>query len=42
MIVRIEPADKEFEGHLQFIDQVKGGNIPREYIPSIQKVLSAL
>ena len=37
MIVRIEPADKEFEGHLQFIDQVKGGNIPREYIPSIQK-----
>ena len=37
MIVRIEPADKEFEGHLQFVDQVKGGNIPREYIPSIQK-----
>ncbi len=37
MIVRVEPADEDFEGELQFIDQVKGGNIPREYIPSIQK-----
>ena len=37
MIVRVEPADADFEGVLQFIDQVKGGNIPREYIPSIQK-----
>ena len=37
MIVRVEPADAEFEGSLQFIDEVKGGNIPKEYIPSIQK-----
>ena len=37
MIVRVEPAEKDFDGQLQFIDQVKGGNIPREYIPSIQK-----
>jgi elongation factor G len=37
MIVRVEPADKDFEGGLQFIDEVKGGNIPKEYIPSIQK-----
>ena len=37
MIVRVEPADADFEGTLQFVDQVKGGNIPREYIPSIQK-----
>ncbi|MDO4789905.1 MAG: elongation factor G [Porphyromonas sp.] len=37
MIVRVEPADAEFEGELQFIDEVKGGNIPREFIPSIQK-----
>ncbi|MDD3322791.1 MAG: elongation factor G [Paludibacter sp.] len=37
MIVKVEPADKDFEGTLQFIDQVKGGNIPKEYIPSIQK-----
>jgi elongation factor G len=43
MIVRVEPADKEFEGSLQFIDSVKGGNIPKEYIPSIQKgFLSAM
>jgi elongation factor G len=37
MIVRVEPADVDFEGTLQFVDQVKGGNIPKEYIPSIQK-----
>ena len=37
MIVRVEPADKDFEGELQFVDEVKGGNIPKEYIPSIQK-----
>ena len=37
MIVRVEPADDDFEGELQFVDQVKGGNIPKEYIPSIQK-----
>ncbi len=37
IIVRVEPADKDFEGTLQFMDEVKGGNIPKEYIPSIQK-----
>lgn len=37
MIVRVEPADPEFEGTLQFINEVKGGNIPKEYIPSIEK-----
>ena len=37
IVVRVEPADKDFEGSLQFIDVVKGGNIPKEYIPSIQK-----
>ncbi len=30
------PADNEQEG-LQFIDQVKGGNIPKEFIPSVRK-----
>ena len=36
IIVEIGPAD---EGHtgLQFDNQVKGGNIPKEYIPCIQK-----
>ncbi len=37
MIVRVEPADPEFEGALEFVNEVKGGNIPKEYIPSIQK-----
>jgi elongation factor G len=37
MIVKVEPADADFDGTLQFVDVVKGGNIPKEYIPSIQK-----
>ena len=37
IIVRMEPADEGFEGSLQFIDEVKGGNIPKEFIPSVQK-----
>jgi elongation factor G len=37
IIVRIEPADADFQGSLQFIDEVKGGNIPKEFIPSVQK-----
>lgn len=34
--VEIMPAEEGFTG-LQFIDQVKGGNIPREFIPSVEK-----
>ncbi|MCD7972082.1 MAG: elongation factor G [Candidatus Azobacteroides sp.] len=34
---RVGPADADFETGLQFIDEVKGGNIPKEFIPSIQK-----
>ncbi len=41
IIVRVEPADEGFEGTLQFEDVVKGGNIPKEYIPSIQKGFQA-
>ena len=37
IIVRIEPVDEGFEGSLQFIDEVKGGNVPKEFIPSVQK-----
>ena len=37
IIVRVEPVDEGFEGSLQFIDEVKGGNIPEEFIPSVQK-----
>src|SRR6056297_3188846 len=34
--VNIEPADDGQPG-LEFIDKVKGGNIPREFIPSVEK-----
>lgn len=37
IICRVEPVDEGFEGNLQFIDEVKGGDIPKEFIPSIQK-----
>ncbi len=37
MVLRVGPVDENFEGALQFVDEVKGGNIPKEYIPSIQK-----
>ncbi len=37
IIVKVGPADVDFEGSLQFVDEVKGGNIPKEYIPAIQK-----
>jgi elongation factor G len=37
IIVKVGPVDADFEGSLQFVDEVKGGNIPKEYIPAIQK-----
>ena len=37
IICRVEPVDPDFEGSLQFVDEVKGGDIPKEFIPSIQK-----
>ena len=36
LTIEVSPADKEEEG-LQFIDEVRGGSIPREFIPSIKK-----
>ncbi len=36
IIVEIGPADEGVTG-LQFLDEVKGGNIPREFIPSVEK-----
>jgi len=40
IIVIVEPADKGITG-LQFIDKVKGGRIPREFIPSVEKGFTA-
>ena len=36
IIVEIGPADEGVTG-LQFIDEVKGGNVPREFIPAVEK-----
>jgi elongation factor G len=36
IIVKIEAGDKEKEG-LQFENLIKGGSIPREFIPSVEK-----
>ena len=38
IIVTIGPKDEDYkEGDLQFINEVKGGNVPKEFIPSVQK-----
>ncbi len=36
MTFDLMPADKDVRG-LQFVNEVKGGHIPKEYIPSIEK-----
>jgi elongation factor G len=36
IIVEIGPADEGVNG-LQFVNEVKGGNIPKEFIPSVEK-----
>lgn len=41
IIVNIGPVDDDYDakenGGLQFVNEVKGGNIPKEFIPSVQK-----
>ena len=45
IIVNVGPVDEDYDikenGPLQFINEVKGGNIPKEFIPSIQKGFEA-
>ncbi|MCI5778163.1 MAG: elongation factor G [Bacteroidales bacterium] len=36
IIVRIEPIDEGKTG-LQFINEVKGGNVPKEFVPAVEK-----
>ena len=34
----LSPVDSDFEGEgLQFVNEIKGGNIPKEFIPSVEK-----
>lgn len=38
IIVNVGPKDEDFtESSLQFVNKVTGGNIPKEFIPSVQK-----
>ncbi len=38
IIFEMGPADEDFEGTgLQFVNVIKGGNIPKEYMPSVEK-----
>jgi elongation factor G len=38
MSFELGPVDKDFEGSgVQFVDQIKGGSIPKEFIPAIEK-----
>ena len=42
IIVKVGPVDEDFkEGGLQFINSVTGGNIPKEFIPAVQKGFEA-
>jgi elongation factor G len=37
ILFELGPVDEGFDGELQFINEVTGGNIPREFIPSVEK-----
>jgi elongation factor G len=37
IVVKIGPADDETKEGLTFVNNIKGGNIPKEYIPSVEK-----
>jgi len=38
IIVNIGPKDEDYkEDDLQFVNEVKGGNVPKEFIPAVQK-----
>ncbi|PWH85839.1 elongation factor G [Brumimicrobium oceani] len=37
IVVKISPQEDKEKLGLEFINSIKGGNVPREYIPSVQK-----
>ena len=37
IVVKIEPQSEEGKSGLEFINSIKGGNIPKEFIPSVEK-----
>ena len=37
IVVKISPQDDDEKTGLEFINSIKGGNVPKEYIPSVEK-----
>lgn len=37
IVVRIEAADADAKEGLQFVNEIKGGNVPREFVPAVEK-----
>ena len=37
IVFELGPVDEGFEGKLQFVNEVKGGNVPKEFVPSVEK-----
>ncbi|MGA9326430.1 MAG: elongation factor G [Salegentibacter sp.] len=38
IVFEMGPVDEDFEGDgLQFVDEIKGGRIPKEFVPSVEK-----
>jgi elongation factor G len=37
ILFKLGPVDEGFEGRLQFVNEIKGGNIPREFVPAVEK-----
>lgn len=37
IVFKLGPADEDWTGGLQFVNEIKGGNIPREFVPSVEK-----
>ena len=37
IMISLGPVEDEKEQGLEFVDEIKGGNIPKEFIPSVQK-----
>ncbi|MDC6362451.1 MULTISPECIES: elongation factor G [Flavobacteriaceae] len=37
IVFTMEPASEETKAGLEFVNEIKGGNIPKEYVPSVEK-----
>ena len=37
IIFTIGPAEEDFKTGLEFVNEIKGGNVPKEYIPAVEK-----